>query len=164
MGFNFKPQCFYCTEECVFDKKHPDRNKFENVRTKDSALFTSTLEICCQRNDKYSKSTPGRPTSEGKMISFLAMCLKLENEMDLYTLTEFHEAMKKLGKEVYSVKVTKNKLFEKYGSSIRFVNRRNRSDIILENLRYVKLYNTYIINTIVASLCRAESSPPPNKL
>ena len=91
-------------------------------------------------NSQPSKSTPGRPTSEGKMISFLTMCLKLENEMDLYTLTEFHEAMKKLVKEVYSVKMTKIKLFEKYGSSIRFVNRRNRSDIILlENLSCIIL-------------------------
>jgi hypothetical protein len=87
--------------------------------------------------------TPGRPASQKKMGAFLAMCQKLEDEMHLYTVAEFHEAMKKLSEDddVYSARMTKTKLVDKYGSSIRFVNRRNRSDIILlENVRYIYLH------------------------
>ena len=36
---------------------------------------------------------------------------------------DFHEAMQKLGDDVYSVKMTKIKLKEKYGDSLQFVNR-----------------------------------------
>ena len=55
--FDFKRQCFYCTENCEYDHKYLERNNFENVRTKYSGVFTSTLKICSQRNDKYSKET-----------------------------------------------------------------------------------------------------------
>ena len=30
--FDFKTQCCYCENPCVVDFKHPDRNKFEEVR------------------------------------------------------------------------------------------------------------------------------------
>ena len=49
------------------------------------------------------------------------MCQKPEDEMEVYTLTEFHKAMSKLGAEVYSLKMTKEKRKEKYGASILFV-------------------------------------------
>ena len=180
-SFDFKHNCFYCTKDCVYDEKHPDRNMFENVRTTNSAIFNLTREICKQRNDKFSKtiemrllnvsdlvapeakyhkwcrsnfenlppthSTPGRPTSQMKMDAFRVMCQKLEDGMDLYTVAEFHEAMKKIkdGEDVYSIRTTKTKLMDKYGSSIRFVSRRNRSDIILlENVRYIFLHLDYI--------------------
>ena len=65
------------------------------------------------------------------------MCQKFEHEMEVYTLTEFHEAIFKLGNEVYSLKMTKEKLKEKYGASIPFLQRGNRSNIILyENIRF----------------------------
>lgn len=32
-NFDFKTQCFYCDRLCVYDEKHPDRNRFEEVRT-----------------------------------------------------------------------------------------------------------------------------------
>ena len=38
--------------------------------------------------------------------------------MKVYILTEFHEAMFKLGAEVYSLRMTKEKLNEKYRASI----------------------------------------------
>ena len=71
-----------------------------------------------------------------KMAPFLYMCHKLEEGIELYTVTESHKGMEQFGDDIYSVKMTKAKLIDKYGNSIRFVNRRNRSDIILlENVR-----------------------------
>ena len=173
--FDFKKQCFYCTKLCEYDDKHPERNTFEYVRTMDSGILKTTLAICQQRNDTFSKLvemrllsvsdlvaaeamyhkscrsrfenppssylTPGRPTSEGKMKTFLAMCEKFEDDMEVYTLLEFHESMSMLGTEIYSMKMTKEKLKEKYGASIRFVQRGNRSDIILlENIRFFFIF------------------------
>ena len=31
--FDLKTQCFYCGKPCVFDLKHPDRKRFEEVGT-----------------------------------------------------------------------------------------------------------------------------------
>ena len=44
------------------------------------------------------------------MNVFLSMCRKFKDEMEIYTLTEFNEAMSKLGTEVYSLKMTKENL------------------------------------------------------
>ena len=63
--------------------------------------------------------TPRCLTSEQKINVFLSMCPKFEDEMEVYTLTELHEAMGKLGTEVYSLKMTKEKL-EKFEASIQF--------------------------------------------
>ena len=38
-------------------------------------------------NSPSSRLTPGRPTSERKMSVFLLMCRRLEDEMEIYTLT-----------------------------------------------------------------------------
>ena len=54
-NFDFKKQCFYCIKVCEYDDKHPERNKFEYVRTMDSGILKTTLAICQQRNDKFSK-------------------------------------------------------------------------------------------------------------
>ena len=55
----------------------------------------------------------------------------MEDECELYTVKDFQEAMQKLGDNVYSVKMTKIKLKERYGDLLQFVNREGRSDIIL---------------------------------
>ena len=55
----------------------------------------------------------------------------MEDECELYTVKDFQEAMQKLDDEVYSVKMTKIKMKERYGDSLQFVNRKGRSDIIL---------------------------------
>ena len=52
---------------------------------------------------------PGALLLKGEMSAFLSVCQKFENEMEVYTLTEFHEAMTKPGTEVYSLKMTKEK-------------------------------------------------------
>ena len=59
------------------------------------------------------------------------MCDKMEDEWELNTVKDFQEAMQKLGDDVYSVKMIKIKLKERYGDSLQFVNREGRSGIIL---------------------------------
>ena len=61
------------------------------------------------------------------------MCEVLEDDMNLYTIKEFQETMESQNEEVYSVKMTKIKLQEKYRENIQFVNRSGKSDIILLN-------------------------------
>ena len=46
--FNFKQQCFYCEKICTIDKKHPDRDPFEEVGTKDTAIHKFTLKTQSQ--------------------------------------------------------------------------------------------------------------------
>ena len=41
--FNFKEQCFYCGQLCFFDTKHPDRNEFQQVSTKDTKIQYSSI-------------------------------------------------------------------------------------------------------------------------
>ena len=164
---DFKSQCFYCGNLCVFDRKHPDRNKFVEVRTISNTIHKLTLDICKTRDDetgrivetrllgvsdlvaaeaKYHVScrikfenplpeyaTPGRPISSTKTILFENACKILEDDMELYTVTEFHELMSKLGDDVYSVKITQMKLKEKYKESMRLVTREGKSNIILLN-------------------------------
>ena len=43
---DFTKQCFYCGKVCFFDSKHPDRNPFEMVATKDTGIYHNTLELC----------------------------------------------------------------------------------------------------------------------
>ncbi|XP_076800982.1 uncharacterized protein LOC143445626 [Clavelina lepadiformis] len=148
----------------MFDERHPDRNKFEEVRTKSSGIYYVTLALCQSRDDELAKtvqarllsahdlvaaearyhvpcrtrfenpaqySTPGRPTSTEKMTLFNAACKKMEDDMDLYTVAEFHSMMQELGDDVYSLKMTQIKIKEKYGNSLRFVERNGKSKIIL---------------------------------
>ena len=60
--------------------------------------------VACRTNfenpmPKYS--TTGRPTSTEKMALYNAACKKLEDDMELYTVVEFHSIMKVLGDDVY---------------------------------------------------------------
>ena len=55
----------------------------------------------------------------------------MEDKCEVYTAKDFKEAIQKLGDNVYSVKITKIKLKERYGDSLQCVNREGRSDIIL---------------------------------
>ena len=65
------------------------------------------------------------------MALFNAACKILENDMELYTVAEFHSMMKELGDDVYSTKMTQMKLKEKYGRSLKLVERNGKSNIIL---------------------------------
>ena len=164
--FDFKTQCFYCEKPCIYDCKHPDRNRFEMVRTKDTGIYKTTVELCKVRDDQMAKNisvrllslndlvhaearyhtkcrssfenpvpqnaTPGRPVSSEKLRCFEKACAKLEEDTELYTITEFHELMKEFGQEeVYTVRMTVEKLKSRYGSSVEFINRKGRSNLIM---------------------------------
>lgn len=163
--FNFKSQCFYCGTECIFDKKHPDRNKFIEVRTISTNIHKKTLVICEARDDVTSKTvetrllsvndlvaaearyhiscrtkfenplqeyvTPGRPVSSSKTALFEKACEEMENDMNLYTVSEFHALMSKGGDDVYTPKMVKMKLKQKYKECVKFATRNGKSDIIL---------------------------------
>ena len=45
---------------CSIDFKRPDRNKFEEVRTKDAQIQKNTLAICKNKDDKQAKPIEGR--------------------------------------------------------------------------------------------------------
>ena len=125
----------YNTEELLCVKCREPSSK-GNVFSKVGAPKRKRKGIC--ENDPPEKLTE---QSEELKLKELTMCQKFEHEMEVYTLTEFHEAISKLGNEVYSLKMTKEKLKEKYGASIPFVQRGNRSNIILyENIRFSHLF------------------------
>ena len=68
-SFDFKTQCFYCDKTCILDPKHPDRNKFEYVRTKDTGIYKKTLEICENRNDETSRKIERHLLSVNDLIA-----------------------------------------------------------------------------------------------
>ena len=62
----------------------------------------------------------------------------MDDKCYLFTVNNFQESMQKLGDSVYSVKMTKIKLKERFGDSLQFVNIEERSNIILlENIRVI---------------------------
>ncbi|XP_047133401.1 uncharacterized protein LOC124811573 [Hydra vulgaris] len=67
--FDFKTQCFYCGGDCVYDRKNPNRNKFEEVRTKKAAIYSSTIEICRNREDQLAKTIEARLISVNDLVA-----------------------------------------------------------------------------------------------
>ena len=162
--FDFKTQCFYCESPCVVDFKHPDRNKFEEVRTRDTMIHKNTLAICKNRNDKQGKSIEGRllvlndlvaaeatynvscrvnfekpvpqnktlgcPVSTEKVTIFNKACEILEEDVEMYAVSEFHNIMSSIGNNIFTLKMTQQKLEEKYGDSMELVTRDGKSNII----------------------------------
>ena len=126
------------------NNKHSEVTEMMLLSISDSVAAEAKYHKSCIssfENSPSTRLTPGRPTSEEKMSVFLSMCRKFEDAMEIYTLREFHEFMSKLGTAVYSLKMTKETLKEKYGASTRFVQKGNRSDIILfENIRFFYLF------------------------
>ena len=58
--FDFKAQCFYCEKTCTPDFRHPYRNIFEVVSTKDTKIYSGSLKICSKREDTYAKNIERR--------------------------------------------------------------------------------------------------------
>ena len=52
---DFQKQCLYCNGTCIVDNEHPDQNKFEEVRTKDTTIYKQTLNICKIKTDNLAK-------------------------------------------------------------------------------------------------------------
>ena len=82
-------------------------------------------------NPLPKKSSKGRPISTDKIAAFESMCSILEDEMELFTLSEFQAKMEEQHENVYSPLMTKKKLQEKYREEINFVSRNGKSDIII---------------------------------
>ena len=74
---------------------------------------------------------PGRPVSSEKLRCFEEACKKMENDSELYTISEFHKMMKEFGDETYTAKMSQEKLKNKYGNSITFCNRKGKSNLII---------------------------------
>ena len=57
----------------------------------------------------------------------------MEDDEELYTVSDFHSMMSNIGDDTYMLKMTQIKLKEKYGDSMRLVTRNGKSNIILLN-------------------------------
>ena len=75
--------------------------------------------------------TPGRPASTEKLTISNKACEILEVDVDLYTVSEFHNLTSGLGNNIYMLKVTQPKLQEKYVDSLKLVTRDGKSNITL---------------------------------
>ena len=88
---------------------------------KDLVAPEARYHISCRssfENSSKQKSI-GRPAASSKLELFEEACTKfLENDIELYTVAEFHDKMSSLGDEVYSIKATQNRLAEKYNSDV----------------------------------------------
>ena len=51
---------FIVNKPCIDDKKHSDRNNFEIASIINTKIYTSTLEICTDREDNGSKPSESR--------------------------------------------------------------------------------------------------------
>ncbi|XP_057301367.1 uncharacterized protein LOC130635869 [Hydractinia symbiolongicarpus] len=66
------------------------------------------------------------------MELFEQACIKfLENDIELYSVSEFHNMMSTLGDDVYTIKMTQVKLKERYKETLQLVTREGKSNIIL---------------------------------
>ena len=75
--------------------------------------------------------TPARPVSTEKVMTFNKACEILEENVDLYTVSELHNMMSRLENNIYTLKMTQQKLQEKYGNSMKLVTRDGKSNTIL---------------------------------
>ena len=82
-------------------------------------------------NPEPKNTKAGRPISGDKMACFKKACDKIEEDLELYTIPEFVQLMQEYGDEVYTVKMTTDKLTERYGSSFDLIDRNGRSKLIM---------------------------------
>ena len=68
-ALTLKVNVFYCDTECIFNKKHPDRNKFIEVRTISANIHKQTLAICEARDDVISKTVETRLLSVNDLVA-----------------------------------------------------------------------------------------------
>ena len=82
-------------------------------------------------NPLPKNESSGRPVSTEKLSVLNKACQTLEDDIDLYTVSEFYNMMCRLGGDTYTLKMTQVILQEKYGDSLRLVSRKGKSNIIL---------------------------------
>ena len=111
------------------------------------AAAEARYHVTCRKNfeNPFSVSAPSRPVEICKKI-FEKTCM--ENDMELFTVSEFHEFMPEIGKEseteVYSVRMTHSKLKDWYSYALALVIRQGRSIIILlDKVKIILCKNWY---------------------
>ena len=93
--------------------------------------------VTCRKNfeNPFLVCTSGRPVECDKQENFEKARIAMENDMELYTVSEFHKLMSEIGKEseteVYSVRMTHSKLKDRYSDALTLVTSQGRSNIIL---------------------------------
>ena len=75
----------------------------------------------------------------------------MENDMNIYTVSEFHTLMSKSDDDVYTPRMVKIKLKQKYKECVEFATRDGKSDIILLD-RTTKILSEDWYNTRKANL------------
>ena len=79
-------------------------------------------------NPLLKKSSKGCPILTDKIAPFESMCSSLEDEMELFTLSEFQAKMEEQHEKACSTLMTIKKLQEKYKEEINFASRNGKSD------------------------------------
>ena len=84
----------------------------------------------CRRT--LNHEAKGRPVKEMEMKHFNDLCEWIENEGELYTLSELQEKLKEISgcSEVYSTRSIQRKLVEKYGSNIYISHVNGRRNVV----------------------------------
>ena len=79
--------------------------------------------------------TPTRPVSTEKVTIINKAC-EIPEDVDLHTVSEFHNIMSSLGNNIYTLKMTQQKLQETYGDSMKLVTRDEKRNIVRKSSRY----------------------------
>ena len=77
------------------------------------------------------KSLKSCPISTDKIAAFESICIILEDEIELFTLSEFQAKMEEQQENVYSPLMMKKEWQEKYWEEINFLSRNGKLDIII---------------------------------
>ena len=67
-NFDFKTQCFYCGNICIFDPNHPDRKNFGG-RTKLTKIHSVTLDICKTCDHLVAKTIDSRLLNVSDLVA-----------------------------------------------------------------------------------------------
>lgn len=83
------------------DPKHPNRRKFEEVRTKATGIYSTTLEICKTRDDEIAKTIESRLLNINDLVAaetrYLVACrASFENSVPKYSTSRRPTSIEKL--------------------------------------------------------------------
>ena len=111
--------------------------------------------VTCRKNfeDLFSENTPGRLIERDKQENFEKACIASKNDMQFFTVLEFHkfisEIVKESETEVYSVRMSYSKLKDQYSDALTLVTRQRRSNIILlDEVKFILCKNWYALKVI----------------
>ena len=96
------------------------------AKTRYHVPFRANFENPVPKSEKK-----GRPTSTQKLMLFEKACESLKDDIELYTVAQFHNLMSKLRDNIHYPKMTQIKLKERYRDSMRLVTKDGKSNIIV---------------------------------